>query len=736
VIVQAALSCEALGPAAVVRAHGVEAMNALPAWTVDVLSDDAAVDTAKLVGAPATLAFGDDAGGARGVPLLVREASYAGPHRDGHRYQIALCPPLAKLVLRAGYRIFQNVTTQEIVAKLLGDAGVSTTSIAWRLADRYQKRTYCVQYRETEWELVERLLADEGINVWFDQTDDGAPRIVFGDGAGAHDSIEGPTTVPYQDASGMAGSAASFFSLERTCELTHDRVALRDYDVRHPDVPIDGAAGDGALEWCEYPALVMHGEAAAARAQVRLDQFQRLRVRLEGRSACARLQPGRIVRIEGAADDVFSGAFLIVEAEHTIVAPSRSDGSAARPYANRVVLVPFDKQRPFRPEQPRRAPHVDTLETAVVTGPAGEEIHVNDLGDVKVRFHWDRSGVGDDKSSRWVRTLQMNMHGSMLLPRMGWEVPVVYFDGNPDRPLVLGRLYDGSAPPPYSLPAKKATSTIQSATSPSNGTTQEIRLADDAGSQETFIHATKDQSVSVGGTNTVTVGANETHDVQKSSQVSITAAQTVSVGGSQSVSVGADLGISVKGARAESVGGMETIGVTGSYNVACTGAYTEVVGGLYGLQCNQSNTVVQGAFTQTVGGVMALTAGLGTHNSVAAARVEAVGGAASFTAADVFADSVKGAKRITAGASKDDAGTNLVTNVAGVGSIKVGGTAKIEAGGLLAVQAPKITVNVGGSITAKGGATLKIGGKVKVSGGKAKFDAGSTKKTSTSKVGS
>lgn len=735
-IVQGALSCAALGPVSVIRAHGVETMGARSRWSLDVESDDPGVDLAKVIGAPATIAFGDEGGGTRTIPLVVRQAAFAGSHRDGHRYRIELSAGLEDLSRRVGYRIFQDMTTQEIVAKLLEEAGLAASSISWRLGGRYQKRTYCVQYREPEWDFVERLLGDEGINAWFEEADDGGPRVIFGDGPSAHESIEGEITVPYQDASAMAGSATSFYALERTSELTHDRVALRDYDVRQPDVPIEGSAGSGALEWYEHPANVMHGEAAAARAATRLEQLQRLRVRIEGRSACARLQPGRVLRIEGAADDVFSGEMLVIEVEHTLVAPSKSDGGDARPYSNRVTMVPFEKGRTFRPEVPRGRPRVNTLETAVVTGPPGEEIHVNDLGDIKVRFRWDRSGVGDDKSSRWVRTLQMNMYGSMLLPRVGWEVPVVYFDGDPDRPLVLGRLYDGGAPPPYALPAKKATTSLQSATSPRNGTTQEIRMSDDAGSQEVFVHATKDQSVSVGGTHTVSVAVNETHDVKKSFQMGIDTAQSATIGGNQSVTVGADLGIGVKGARSESIGAVESIGVTGSYSMGCKGGYKEAVGGLYGLQCNQSNTVVQGAFTQTVGAAMALTAGLGTNNSVAAARVEVVGGALSFTSALVFADSVKGAKKITAGASKDDAGTDVVTNVSGVGSVKVGGAAKLTAGGPMAVQAPKITINVGGAITVKGGATLRIGGKVKVSGGKAKFDAPTTKKTSTSKVGS
>jgi type VI secretion system secreted protein VgrG len=734
-IEQAALSCDALGRTAVVRASGTEAMSALPTWSVEVLSEDASLDLRKLIGAPAVLVFGDEAGGSRPVPLMVSEASYAGAHRDGHRYQLRLDVRASRLGLRAGHRVFQGLTTQEIVDNILKDAGLPASEIVWRLGARYQKRTYCVQHGETEWSFVRRLLADDGINVWFDHTADGEPRIVFGDGPSAHDSIEGPMTVAYQDASGMAKSAASFSALERTCELAHDSVEVRDFDVRQPDVPVVGTAGAGSHEWYEYPACVLNAEVAASRARVRLEQLQRTRVRLEGRSTCARLHPGRVVRIEGAADEMFSGEFLIVEVEHVLVAPSRNDGGPAQPYANRVALVPFEKDRAFRPEVPQDAPRVSGVETAVVTGPAGEEIHVDDLGSIKVRSRWDRSGANDDKSSLWVRCLQMNMQGSMLLPRVGWEVPVVYFDGNPDRPFVLGRLYNGGAPAPYGLPGKKATSTLQSATSPSNGTTQEIRLGDDAGSQEVFIHATKDQSVTVGGTNTVNVGVDETHDVQKSSVVTVHGSQTTSVGGSQSVTVGADCGVSVKGGRAESIGGVETVGVTGSYNLACKGAYAEVIGGLYGLECNQSNTVVQGAFTQTIGGAMVLTAGLGTNNSVAAARVELVGGTRSFTAVTSYAESVRGAKKITSGASSDTAGTDIVTHVSGVGSIKIGGTASLRAGGPLAVEAPKITINVGGSINAKGGATLKIGGKVEVSDGKAKFDASKTQKKATSKVG-
>lgn len=733
-IEQAALACEALGPCAVVRASGTEGMNALPRWVVEVLCADGGVDTEALIGGDATLAFGDDAGGTRSIPLLVTGAFYRGAHRDGFRYGLELSARASQLVLRSGHRVFQDRTTQEIVDEVLKDAGIPAAEIAWRLGGQYQKRVYCVQYGESEWGFVARLLADEGINCWFDHDGDDGPLLVFGDGNGSHASIAQGMTVRYEDASAMSGSAAVLSELSRTFEIAHDSVEIRDYDLRHPDTLIEAKAGEGPLEHYEFPAGVL-AKGAEARARVRLEQLQRFMVSAEARSGCARLQPGRVLRIEGAADDALNGDHLIVEVEHAITQASRGEAEAARPYTNRAKMVPFGGERYHRPDLPRAAPRVDGLETATVTGSAGEEIHVDDLGCIKLRFPWDRSGIADDRSSCWVRCLQMSMHGAMLLPRVGWEVPVVYADGDPDRPFALGRLYNGAAPVPYGQPGKRATSTLQSATSPADGTTQEIRLADDAGGMEAFLHATRDQTVSVGGSSTIKVGVDESHDVVKSSVLTVHGAQTTTIAASQTITVGADEGITVKGARSESIGGMETIGVTGSYTMECKGKYGEVVGGLYGLECNQSNTVVQGSFTQTVAGPMAITAGLGTNNSVAAARLEDVGGSRSFTALASYADSVKGAKKITAGASSDTAGTDVVTHVGGVGMIKVGGSASLKAGGPIAVEAPRITIKVGGTLTAKGGGTLKIGGKVETSGGKTKFAADKTQKKSTSKVG-
>lgn len=730
-IEQIVLSCEALGPCAVVRARGEEAINALPRFTVDVLHPDPQVDFDAVIRAPATLAFGDEDGGARSVALLVAEIAYDGPHRDGHRYRVVLATAAHVLTLRSGYRVFQDKTTEEIVTDVLRDARISGKMVSFRLGGRYRKRVYCVQYGEVDWSFVERLLADDGISYWLEETD-GVPALVFGDGPSAHAPIDGEKTVRFEEPSGMTRTHASLFELEKTIEMAPTRVHVREYDVRRPDRLIEGAAGEGALEHFEYPAAVPHAEAATALAEVRLDQLRRQAVQARGCSACARLAPGRVVTIEGAHDDGIDGDYLITEVRHAISQASRNEAEG-RPYANEIELVPHG-DRAFRPAIPRNAPKVSGIETAIVTGPPGEEIHVDDLGCIKLRFPWDRSGIDDDRSSLWVRELQMPMQGSMLLPRVGWEVPVAYVDGSPDRPFVLGRLYNGASPVPYVLPSKKATSTLQSATSPSDGSTNEIRFADDAGGMETYVHATMNQTITVGGSATTTVGVTETHDVKKSSGLHA-ATQTITVAGKQTFVVGADAGVKIKGARTETIAAMERTGVIATRIVDCAGSYHELVGGLYALQCNTASTAVQGAYLQAIGGSAAYISGLGVHQSAAGGRSEAVSGSKAIVASSAFAESTKGLKKISAGAVTLDGAGGVFTNAASA-AISVGGSATISAGGTLVFDARSITITAGGGITASGGSTLTMKGKLGASGGKTKVDAGTFEKAGDAKASS
>ena len=735
-IEQSLLVADGLEGAHVTRVKGREAMNELTEIAVDVLCPDAAIDPESLVDQSASLGIADAAGVTTTFHLVIREAAHLGHFRGEERLRLTLVPPVARLCHKVNHEIFQDKTTQEIASSLLDRAGFS--AVSWRLAGQYAKRVYTVQYGETDWAFLTRLLADEGINCWFDLAGE-ETQIVFGDHPTSHDSLEGDgPAVPFQDASGMNASSFALQALRRTWSICSTRASLLDVDVTNPDLPVFAEEGEGALEIFEYPSNLVVPEAAKARAKVRLSQLRRHRSTLTATSGNARLRAGRIVEIFGAADDWFSGKFLITAVEHALAQASPNDPRGA-PYHNRVSLVPHDPEIPHRPAAPSRSraaavprPQIEGLETAIVTGAPGEEIHVDDLGRVKLRFFWDRSGIGDDKSSRWIRTLQMNLAAPQMLPRVGWEVPVVYEDGNPDRPFVLGRLYNGGAPTPYGMPGKKATSTLQTATSPGGGTTQEIRMGDDAGSEQVFVHATKDQTVQVGGAHLVKVAANRSDDVQKTQTLGVTGGQTSSVGGNQKITVGGNGAIVVKGARAETIGGNETIGVTGTYALTVKGAYTELVGGLYSLRCNQSNATVQGAFTQVIGAALSTTAGLGSNQSVAGARTEVVGGARSFAAGLAYADGTTGAKRITAGAAVETASGDVAFSAGAAAHYKAGGAMSVEGGGKVVFEGASISIKAA-TLTAQGGTTMKLSGSLQ-SSGKVKLDAPTTKKTKKQKV--
>lgn len=687
------------------RAQGSEGMNALSRWDVGVLLQDASFDPEPVIGATAVLNVIDEIeGSARAIGLVVTDVAHEGEGRDGHHFTVTLASFLWFLTLRSGFRIFLDKNTKEIVEEVLKSAGVPASAVTWRLSGEYVKRPQTVQYGETEWAFVTRLLADDGISLWFDDVDGQGPVVVIGDDPGSHDTILGNATLPYEDP-GSPIQVRAFHELSFTKEIAPTAVLVRDHDIRAPDVPIEGAAGEGAFEHFEYPACVQTKDAAAKRAATRLEQLRRHERHMAGATACVRLQPGRVVKVAGCSDDWMNAPLLVTAAEHHADNGARADATASS-YGCRVKLVPAGETA-HRPDLPRDAPRAAGVEAAVTTGPAGDEIHVDDLGRVKVRFPWDRSGITDDKSSYWVRAMQQNLGASMLLPRVGWEVPVAYVDGNPDRPFVLARMYDGSAIVPYGLPGAAATTTLQSATSPGGGTTNEIRMGDTGGGQEMFVHATKDQSVTVGGSATSTVSANETHDVNLAYQMAIGGAQSLTVGASQSVNIGTMYVNTIKGSRSEMIGGMENVKVTANRVVAVKGAYSEMVGALYGIQCNQANYTIKGSFTQLIGGSMSLKSGLGTSQSVLAARTELVGGSRTINGRSGMGESVTGAKSLTAGANSEKPDADWIVQVKGAGAVNVGGGAKLTADGSFTVEAPEISLTIAGTIKAE---ALKIGG--------------------------
>jgi type VI secretion system secreted protein VgrG len=722
------LSCDDLPEGyRVLVAKGKESFNQLSRWQVTIgFNIPQVVLEEDLIGKPVSLLLVDaDEPAARTVGLVLVAFQHEEERMNESVYTLFLAPGPILLTYRSGFRVFQEKTTKEIVTEVLRDAGIPDDQVIWRVTGSYPKRNYCVQYGEKEWAFVERLLADEGISYWFDTEDGEKPVMILSDNPDKYDDIDGLKELTFQD--GMAaGTGHHFFEFERTERVTVEAVYLRDYDVRAPDVFIEGEAGDGALEYYEFPAGVPTSDAAKTRAQARLEQLQRYKVDAKFASHCVRSSPGRLVDLTNCADDDLNGEYLIIEVEHTYERDGSHGGDG---YSNEVRLVPHEDMA-FRPDLPKIAPKIHGLESATTTGASGEEIHVDDIARVKLRFPWDRSGVADDKSSCWVRTMQMNMDGSMVLPRVSWEVPVVYLDGNPDVPVVLGRFFNAAQVVPYGLPGAAATTALQSGTSPGDGTTNEIRLADDGGKQEFFVHASKDQTVFVGGSATSDVMVNETHDVTKALIATVKSSQTHTVGATQSVNVGTDYSIGVGGSRTETVGAMEAIKVTANRTVVVKGAYTELIGGVYGIQCNQENTNVVGAFTNVIAGGLGMSGALGIGDTVVAARTELNGATKTTKSRGDVGIEVTGILGLTAGLTKEKADGNIATNTKALANISATGSGKLKASGAFVIHASSVKIEAADMIA---GAFKLKGGKMTVSKGTTKFK-GKVKRKGDSKL--
>ncbi len=673
---------------------------------------DAQVDARSLVGEDAllTLRLGD--GSARLFHgIVARIASWqagTGPYRQRLRAQVV--PRLWKLGHVHRSRIFQGMSAPDIVKAVLDDGKVKHR---FALDASYRKRDYCVQYDETDLAFVSRLLEEEGI-FYFVEHESAKDALVLGDAKSACAPIPGDKKLVYREPSSLLGAAESIRAFTARHAVRPGAVVVRDFNYLTPALDLTATAkakgGDDALEVYEYPARYETGSDGSGVAKLRVEEERVAAEAASGSSATRRLCPGYLFELDEHPVADLDGEYLVLSVRHRgrqqmVLGPGGAAADGERDgYSNAFTCI--RSSVPFRPERRTLRPVIAGPQTAIVTGPAGEEIHTDEHGRIKVQFHWDREGKRDDRSSCWIRVAQSWAgpgFGALYLPRIGHEVVVEFVDGDPDRPLVTGSVYNGQNPPPIDLPGAKTCSGLRSASSPGGGGSNELRFEDAAGSEEVFLHAQKDLTIAVEHDKNQTVGANETLNVSGN--------RTRSVGGNQSLDVG--------GNDATAIGGNQSLDVTGNRTTSVAGNHTETVLGAQSVTVSktQSVTVALAAF-ETVGAAKALTVGGAYAVSVGAAMNEAIGG--------LKAEEIGGAKVEVVGAKKSETvagsrsvsvGKDLSETVGGKRSLKVGGDLSINAGGKFAhvakgawtLKAKQITLEAEDQFVVKvGSATLEV----------------------------
>jgi len=314
-------------------------------------------------------------------------------------------------------------------------------------------------------------------------------------------------------------------------------------------------------------------------ARVRQEAFAARRRTLAGSTNCRHMTPGFKFGVSEHPRDEFNADYLITRVRHTAEQPQAAGADAVGgpsdrlAYSNEFEAIPAAVA--FRPLQLTERALVDGPQTAVVTGPAGEEIHCDAHGRVKVKFHWDRYGTSDDKSSCWVRVGQLSQPSDLRIPRIGEEVIVGFLEGDPDQPVIMGRLYNGTNQTPYSLPGEKTKSTLKTYSSPGGGGFNELRFEDAAGSEEVFFHAQKDWNIKVLHNRTQDIGTDSTHTVGHDETQSVGRNRARKVGADETVGIGSNQTVDVGGNRTEKVGKSESVTIAGTRILKVTGDESE-----------------------------------------------------------------------------------------------------------------------------------------------------------------
>jgi len=443
---------------------------------------------------------------------------------------------------------------------------------------------------------------------------------VLGDKPSAHVPLPQGGTLPLRPSLGKEAVEAEYVSaLEVVHRLRPGAVHLKDYDFEKPALDVSGKAkaaeGVAALEIYDYPAGYVAPGVGKAAATVRAEAAGVGGRTLSGEAIAPRLTPGYVLEVESPEDGTFAGEYVITEVVHSGAQPDVTAGSEALQglYRNQFHLLP--KAVPYRPRRLTPVPRIAGPQTATVVGLAGEEIHTDAHGRIKVHFHWDREGKRDEKSSCWVRVGQPwggPAWGDVWLPRIGQEVVVRFLEGDPDRPLVAGAVYNGTHAVPYALPDEKTKSTRKSASSLGSDGFNEVRIEDAAGEEEVFTHAQKDEDLLTENDKGQEVRGNENLLVKKD--------RKRTVEGNQQLHVSLDDVSLVEGNQTLLVQGDRTTATVGSHDEAVEGNQAMTVGK------NLTATIMQGAM-ENVGAAKATTIGAGYSVNVALAYNEATGGA-------------------------------------------------------------------------------------------------------------
>lgn len=486
-------------------------------------------------------------------------------------YRATLVPWLWFLTRTADCRIFQDKTIPEIIEEVFKGHGFNDYQI--NLSGTYAKWDYCVQYRETDFNFVSRLMEQEGIYYFF-QHKDGKHTLVLADSISAHNPFPGYDEITFHELEKGAPGREVITDWVMEKEVQPGAYALNDFDFEKPKASLISSAnvtrqhGAANFEVYDYPGEYVELSVGEQLTQARLDELQTQHEVLRGQASARGLAAGCTFTLKGHPRQNQNREYLItgvsLQAEAGEYASSGAGQGGGEFFS--CSFTAMDKAQQFRPARLTPKPVVQGPQTAIVVGKSGEEIYTDKYGRVKVIFPWDRYSKADENSSCWIRVAQSwagKKWGAIYTPRIGQEVIVEFLEGDPDQPIITGRVYNADAMPPYELPGKATISTLKSNSSKGGAGFNEIRFEDKKGEEQIFIHGEKNVDIRIKNDAFEWIG-NNTHLVVKKDQIEhVENNRDETVDADHMEKIGKDRHLKIVGKEAKAVDGSQSLTVKG-----------------------------------------------------------------------------------------------------------------------------------------------------------------------------
>ncbi len=702
---------------------GSEALGELFRYEIEVHSPDEKIAFEDLLGQMVSVEFVLADGSKRPLGGHVTEVHFAGRTEGYAVYRLRLHPWLWFLSRTNDCRVFQKKSVPDIVAEIFREHGFTEFEDA--LSREYAEREYTVQYRESDFAFVSRLMEDEGIYYFF-RHEPGRHQLVLADAYSAHEASSGYETVRYfPPTANVIREEDHFSDWSVAKEVQSGAVVLRDFDFTRPRVDLEVGAKDprsheqAEQEVFDYPGGYRetgHGDKVA---RIRLEAAQALYERAFGAGNARGLGAGSLFTLQGHPRSDQNREYLIVRSNFRMSDQAYESGGGGGEAVFEQSIEVLDTKIPFRsaPRTPR--PQIWGPQTAIVVGKSGEEIWTDEHGRIKVQFHWDRYGKRDENSSCWVRVAQIwagKGWGGIHIPRIGQEVIVEFLEGNPDHPIVTGRVYNGDCTVPYALPDNQTQSGIKSQSSKGAGpgNFNEIRMEDKKGEEELYIQAEKnhrqltknDRAERVGNDRSLSVGRHKSESIGSNKSIEVGADHTETIGGNKTMTIAANHDETIGVNKTLAVGTNHTESIGSNMVITIGATLTETVGANYA-------ETVGGAMQLTVGGALAVTIGGAIAETIGAAKEENVAGSKSVSVGGSRTETIGDSSSISV---SDDASESVGKNK----STSVGKTYSLSAKNVAIVAEDQITLKAGSaSITMKKSGEIIIDGKkvnVKASG--------------------